>query len=176
MSNDGNADLLARVQRLEDIEAIKRLKYRYFRAIDTADIENLAPLLTDDIAVNYKGGAYHWVVTGKAAVLEAIATGFHNRALAQHTGHHPEIDITSPDTANGLWYLTDSFINLDSLLVTQGSALYRDSYVKQGEEWKIAMSSYTRVYELVDTLAKAPNVTFSLLATAGRNPVVYTEG
>ena len=165
-----NESLLARVQRLEDIEAIKCLKYRYFRAIDTADIEHLAPLLTDDISVNYKGGVYHWVVSGKDAVLQAIEGGFHNRALAQHTGHHPEIEVTSPTTANGLWYLTDSFIHLDTLVVTQGSALYRDHYVKLDGAWKIAMSSYTRVYELVDTLEKAPNVTFSLLASTGQAP------
>ena len=170
MADNDNSGLLARVQRLEDIEAIKCLKYRYFRAIDTADIASLSPLLTDDISVNYKGGVYHWVVSGKTAVLDAIAGGFHNRALAQHTGHHPEIDVTSQDTAHGLWYLTDSFIHLDSLVVTQGSALYRDHYVKHDGVWKIAMSSYTRVYEIVDTLAKAPNVTFSLLASTGRPP------
>jgi hypothetical protein len=42
--------------------------------------------------------------------------------------------------------------------------------VKLDGVWKIATSSYTRVYELVDTLEKAPNVTFSLLATTGRPP------
>jgi len=170
MADQDYADLLARVQRIEDIEAIKRLKYRYFRAIDTADIAALAELLTDDISVDYKGGAYHWAVSGKATVLEAMAGGFHSRALAQHNGHHPEIDITSPESAKGLWYLSDNFIHLDTLLQTQGSALYRDNYVKQGGTWKIATSSYTRVFELVDTLDKAPNVTFSLLATTGRPP------
>lgn len=170
MPDQDYAALLARVEKLEDIEAIKRLKYRYFRAIDTADIDSLADLLTDDISVNYKGGAYHWVVNGKPAVLEAMAAGFHNRALAQHNGHHPEIDITSPDTASGLWYLSDDFIHLDTLLQTQGSAIYRDTYVKTAGSWRIASSSYTRVFELVDTLEKAPNVTFSLLATTGRKP------
>ena len=170
MSDQAYAELLARVQKIEDIEAIKRLKYRYFRAIDTADIASLAELLTDDVSVNYKGGAYHWVVSGKATVLEAMAGGFHNRALAQHNGHHPEIDITSATTATGLWYLSDNFIHLDTLLQTQGSALYRDTYVKQDGDWKIATSSYTRVFELVDTLDRAPNVTFSLLATTGRPP------
>ena len=168
--SDAIAELLARVQKIEDIEAIKRLKYRYFRAIDTADIASLEPLLTDDISVNYQGGSYQWAISGKAAILEAMAGGFHNRALAQHNGHHPEIDVTSPTTATGIWYLADSFINLDTLVTTIGSAIYRDTYVNLDGVWKIATSSYTRVYELVDTLEKAPNVTFSLLATTGRPP------
>jgi hypothetical protein len=104
-------------------------------------------------------------------VLQSLKAGFHNRALAQHNGHHPEIDITSPTTATGLWYLADSFIHLDTLVTTIGSALYRDTYVKENGNWKIATSSYTRIYEMVDTLPKAPNVTFSLLASTGQDPV-----
>jgi hypothetical protein len=164
------ADLLARLQRLEDIEAIKQLKYRYFRSIDTADIATLSTLLADDIAVDYQGGSYRWTVSGKDAILNSIAAGFHNRAIAQHTGHHPEIDVTSPATATGLWYLTDTFTHLDTLDTTAGSALYRDTYEKQDGGWKIKTSSYTRIYEVVERIERAPNVTFSLLASTGRPP------
>jgi hypothetical protein len=170
MTNPTLQDLLARIQRLEDIEAIKQLKHRYLRSIDTADIATLSTLLAEDIEVDYKGGSYHWAVSGKQTVLDSIAAGFHNRAIAQHTGHHPEIEITSPTTTTGLWYLTDSFTHLDSLYVTEGSALYRDNYVKQAGTWLIQRSSYTRIYEVVDRIPQAPNVTFSLLATTGRPP------
>ena len=171
MSDPTLHDLLARIQRLEDIEAIKQLKHRYLRSIDTADIATLATLLADDIEVDYKGGSYHWAVSGKQTVLDSIAAGFHNRAIAQHTGHHPEIEITSPTSATGLWYLTDTFTHLDTLHVTAGSALYRDHYAKLNGAWLIKRSSYTRIYEFVDRIAQAPNVTFSLLATTGRPPV-----
>ncbi len=170
MSDPTLQELLVRIQRLEDIEAIKQLKHRYLRSIDTADIVTLTTLLADDIEVDYKGGSYHWAVSGKQNVLDSIAAGFHNRAIAQHTGHHPEIEITSPTTATGLWYLTDSFTHLDSLYVTAGSALYRDNYVKLNGAWQIKRSSYTRIYEIVDRIAQAPNVTFSLLAATGSPP------
>jgi SnoaL-like protein len=170
MSDPTLQDLLARIQRLEDIEAIKQLKHRYLRSIDTADIATLATLLADDIEVDYKGGSYHWAVSGKHAVLDSIAAGFHSRAIAQHTGHHPEIEINSTTSATGLWYLTDSFTHLDTLHVTAGSALYRDHYAKQNGTWLIKRSSYTRIYEVVDRIERAPNVTFSLLATTGRSP------
>lgn len=167
---DAQNDLAARLQRLEDIEAIKQLKARYFRAIDTADIAALETLLTEDIAVDYKGGSYHWQVSGRAAVLGAIGAGFHNRAIASHNGHTPEIDITGPDSASGIWYLADTFLHRDSLVTTIGTALYRDRYVRQGGVWRICASSYTRIYEIVDTLEKAPNVTYAVLAETGRAP------
>jgi hypothetical protein len=165
---DPTADLLARIQRLEDIEAIKTLKHRYFRSIDSADFATLATLLTDDFAVDYKGGTYHWQVSGKDVVLEALANSFHSRGLAEHTGHHPEIEILSPTTATGLWYLTDTFLHLDTRLLTKGSALYTDTYVKQDGTWKIATSAYTRFTEIVETVREVPNVTYSILAATGR--------
>ncbi len=170
MPNNSAGDLLARIQRLEDIEAIKQLKYRYFRSIDTADINTLTTLVTDDFTVDYKGGTYHWQVTGKDIVLNSIANSFHNRALAAHTGHHPEIEILSPTTATGLWYLTDIFLHLDTKLLTKGSALYRDTYLKGEDGWKIRTSAYTRIYEIVETIPIVPNVTYNLLATTGRPP------
>ncbi len=171
MPDESSQNLLARVQALEDIEAIKRLKYRYFRAVDTADIALLETLLTEDVALNYKGGSYHWIVQGRANFLAAVQAGFHNRALSQHTGHHPEINLTGADIAAGLWYLTDSFIHLDTLVTTYGSSLYRDTYIKQDKIWKIQKSSYTRIYEIVETLPQRPNVTFSPLAQTGHPPV-----
>ena len=165
---DPTADLLARIQRLEDIEAIKTLKHRYFRSIDSADFATLATLLTDDFAVDYKGGTYHWQVSGKEVVLEALANSFHSRGLAEHTGHHPEIEILSPTTATGLWYLTDVFTHLDTLHQVGGGALYRDTYVKEGNQWKIKTTGYVRVFETSELLKEAPTVTFSRLAINGK--------
>ena len=168
MSADTLAELAARVQRLEDIEAIKRMKYLYFRSIDTADIDALEPILADDISVDYQGGSYHWQVQGKAALMEALRHAFHQKGLAQHTGHHPEIDILSPTTATGLWYLTDVFTHLDTLNVVAGGALYRDTYEKVNGRWIIKTTGYVRVFETSEILEKAPNVTFSRLELTGK--------
>ena len=168
MSDPTLADLAARLQRLEDIEAIKRLKYLYFRSIDTADIDALEPILAEDIEVDYHGGAYHWQLTGKAPLMEALRHAFHAKGLAQHTGHHPEIDILTPTTATGLWYLTDVFTHLDTLHEVGGGALYRDTYVKEGNQWKIKTTGYVRVFETSELLKEAPTVTFSRLALTGK--------
>ncbi|MEJ0046950.1 MAG: hypothetical protein WDN04_13160 [Rhodospirillales bacterium] len=42
--------------------------------------------------------------------------------------------------------------------------------MKLNGAWQIKRSSYTRIYEIVDRIAQAPNVTFSLLAATGSPP------
>ena len=42
------------IQELHDIEMIKQLKHRYFRAIDMADHGLLDSVFTDDIKVDYR--------------------------------------------------------------------------------------------------------------------------
>ena len=59
--------------RLEDIELIKQIKYKYWRGIDTADIDLLRDLLTEDVKVDYVGGTYRWQIEGKEKMLAAIA-------------------------------------------------------------------------------------------------------
>lgn len=159
-----------RLRRLEDIEAIRNLKHRYFRAIDTADIATLNDVFADDVSVDYEGGSYRWVVQGKAELVEALANSFNARVLAQHTGHHPEIELTGPDTATGLWYLTDIFHNFATMQSTIGSALYRDTYRRQASGWKIARTTYTRIFEVSEVIITKPNVVFSRLAQTGRQP------
>jgi hypothetical protein len=68
-----------------------------------------------------------------------------------------------------MWYLTDVFINLREKLVTTGSALYSDEYVKQADGWRIQSSTYKRLYEIQETLGSAPKLTAHYLAgAAGR--------
>ena len=53
---------------LEDIERIRQLKYRYFRGIDTADIELLLGVLEEDVQIDYQGGTYRWHVEGRERI------------------------------------------------------------------------------------------------------------
>jgi hypothetical protein len=46
------------------------------------------------------------------------------------------------------------FINLQQSTTLQGSALYRDDYVKRNGEWRIAKSTYTRLWE--ETTPRSP--------------------
>lgn len=150
--------------RLEDIELIKRLKHKYFRSIDTADLAALRELFTEDIKVDYVGGTYRWQLEGREAMLAAIAQSFNANAVACHTGHHPEIEVLTDTTAEGIWYLTDIFINLATKQLTTGSAIYRDQYLKVGGAWKIKVTTYQRVYERIEPFTDPSQIKYHYLA------------
>lgn len=155
-------------QRLEDIEDIRQLKYRYFRCIDTANLEELKELFTEDASVRYEGGTYLFEAQGRDKILEAISYGFHNEAIAFHHGNHPEIEIISDTEARGTWYLRDWFLDLRRKITTDGTALYRDQYVKHDGRWWIQHSGYTRIWEIVEEVTKTPNITAHYLAEHGK--------
>ncbi len=150
--------------RLEDIELIRRLKYRYWRCLDMGDIAGMRDVFTEDVKVDYIGGSYRWQMQGREKILESVAGSFNSNAVACHTGHHPEIDVLTDSTATGIWYLTDIFINLAEKVRTTGSALYRDKYVKSQGQWRIAESVYERLYEEVDAFTVPPKLTAHWLA------------
>jgi hypothetical protein len=150
--------------RLEDIELIRRLKYRYWRCLDTGDIVGMRDVFVEDVKVDYIGGSYRWQMIGRDKILEAVAGSFNANAVACHTGHHPEIDVHSDTSASGIWYLTDVFINLADKVRTTGSALYRDKYLKAQGQWRIAESVYERLYEEVEPYTGEVKLTAHWLA------------
>lgn len=159
-----NEELTQRLLKLEDIEQIKRVKYRYFRAMDTGNFDVLEDLYTDDIEVDYIGGTYRWQLKGKQELLAAQKASFNADAVGCHNGHHPEIDIIDATTATGMWYMTDVFMDFKIGAVYYGSAIYRDTYKKVDGAWKLSRTTYKRVYEQKETPAQMPTITFSMLA------------
>ncbi|WP_091530471.1 nuclear transport factor 2 family protein [Fontimonas thermophila] len=153
---------------LEDLEQIRRLKYAYCRCIDTANIAELKTLFTEDASVRYQGGSYLFEAQGRDRILEALENAFHAEAIALHHVNHPEIDFVSPSEATGVWYLKDWFCDLRHKIITEGSALYRDTYVKRDGRWWIQRATYERIYEIVTPLTQTPNITAHWLARHGK--------
>jgi hypothetical protein len=157
------------VQILKDIEAIKRLKHAYFRGIDSADLELLAGIFHKDVTVHFIGGSYEWKLNGREEYLESIANSFNADVVSQHNGHHPEIDILSETEATGIWYLHDIFYQLAAPVLVQGTAFYKDRYIKEDGRWWLYSTYYKRHYEIVEPIAgKVPNFTMKYLAEHGR--------
>jgi hypothetical protein len=152
----------------EDLEAIKRVKYRYCRCIDTANIDELREVFTEDASVRYVGGSYLWEAQGRDKILEGIAYSFHSEAIAFHHVNHPEIDLVTPTEATGIWYLKDWFLDLKNNIITDGTSLYRDRYVKRDGQWLIQYASYERIFEIVTPVTEKPNITAHWLAKHGR--------
>jgi hypothetical protein len=154
--------------RLEDIELIKRLKYAYCRCIDTANIAELKTLFTEDASVLYIGGTYRFEAQGRDKILESLENAFHADAIAFHSVLHPEIDVTSDTEATGTWYLRDYFLDKRYKVVTEGSAFYKDRYVKRDGRWQIHYASYERVFEIVTPFTETPNITAHMLGKLGK--------
>jgi SnoaL-like domain len=129
-----------------ELEAIRRLKYAYFRTLDLKRFDELGRLLTEDATASYEDGTT--VLEGRAAITEWLSSVLGDQGMiTEHHGHHPEIDFTSDTTAEGTWYLQDRVIIPAADLEIGGTAFYADRYLRTGDGWRIAHTGYTRVFE-----------------------------
>ena len=124
------------VQKLVEIEKIKRVKARYMRCLDTKDWEGMASCFTEDATSSYGDGAYSF--EGRDAVMKFLRDSMSSaRFISKHQVHTPEIDIHTEQQAEGKWYLEDMVAVLDQGWGLEGTGIYRDKYVKRDGHWKI---------------------------------------
>jgi hypothetical protein len=81
-----------------------------------------------------------------------------DNVVINHNCHHPQIDLTAADAAEGLRYLQDWYYNRLQKRTVRGAALDRDRYAKQGGTWKMSHTGYEREWEVVDD--NVPPITF----------------
>lgn len=131
---------------LENLEAIRQLKYRYFRLLDTKRFDELGDLLTEDATSAFQSGELSH--DGREAIVAFLKDSLSDPGVVtMHTGHHPEITMTGEGEATGSWYLEDLVVVPASDFELHGTALYRDEYVKVGGTWKIRHTGYERIFE-----------------------------
>lgn len=131
---------------LVEIEAIKRLKYRYARLLDTKDFDALNDLFIQDATASYSGGQLSY--EGREAIVDFLRTALGSTTmLTSHLVGQPEIELTGPDTAEGTWALQDMVIVAEHHLEIRGTAFYEDRYVKVDGSWRFSHTGYRRVYE-----------------------------
>jgi len=142
---------------LAEIEAVKRLKYKYLRCVDYKLWDELAECFTEDATTGYGGGKYSF--QGRDAILEFLQKilGPHTM-LSMHQGHQPEIEITSETTAKAIWAFQDYVIDLKRNTSLFGAGFYRDEYVKVNGEWKIKHTGYDRTFEEISNRADVPSL------------------
>ena len=155
---------------LVEIDAIKRLKYRYMRCLDQKLWDELATCFTADATVAYSGG--HYSIEGRGAIIEWLRNSMGSESfLSSHRVHHPEIDLTGATTATGTWALEDTVILADADFALRGAAFYTDEYVKESGDWKIAATGYKRTFEETFRRGDLPSLrlTASWWGTDGRS-------
>lgn len=127
---------------MNDIDAIKSLKARYFRTLDTKDWEAFRGVFTDDFVsdTTASGGS---VVEGADAFVAFVRKSLADHATVHH-GHMPEIDLLSDDEARGVWALED-LVRFPGLIDMRGYGHYHERYRKVDGQWRISYSRLTRL-------------------------------
>ncbi len=122
-----------RITRLEDIEAIKKLKAIYCDICD--DMHNpdrIGALFADD-------GIWESADFGKAVGPQAVRELFQNFqkmfSFSQHNIMNPIIDVTG-NRATAQWYIMGPWDQTEAERKTWMTLRYNDDYIKVGGEWK----------------------------------------
>ena len=145
---------------MDDLEAIKRVKYRYLRALDTKHWADFADTLTDDVVGDYGsslGQEHHF--TNRNALVEYMRTSLPDNVITEHRVTHPEITVDG-DEASAIWYLQDRVIVAEFDFMLIGAAFYHDEYRKTPDGWKIRATGYKRTY---DATLSLKNLNFKLM-------------
>jgi len=143
---------------LVELEAIQRLKHRYVRLLDTKAWDELTTLFVPEATASYSDGRYAF--DDRDGIMGFLRDSMSSPTmLTSHKVHQPEIDLTGPDTASGIWALDDVVILVDHALTIRGAAYYDDRYVKRDGEWRIAHTGYRRIYE--EMHPRSPDITLT---------------
>jgi uncharacterized protein (TIGR02246 family) len=128
---------------VDDLQAIRQLKARYFRTMDTKDWDGMRQVFTADVVMDTteSGGG---LVTGADEFLAFLREAL-DGATTVHQGHMPEIELTSDTTATGVWALNDIVIWPNGMRL-DGYGHYHETYVKGPDGWRIASSKLTRLH------------------------------
>jgi len=134
----------------DDLEAIRQLKARYCRFLDLKDVEGWRSVFTADLVVRLDmavstSGADPMTappIDGADNFVASVMGGLENAATVHHC-HTPEITLTSPDTATGIWAMED-WIIFGGGQELHGAGHYRETYEKQNDTWQIKSLHLTR--------------------------------
>lgn len=142
---------------LQEIEAIKRLKYKYLRCLDLKLWDEMAECFVEDAKADYSDGKYSF--SGRDEILEFLVGALGPKSMiSSHRVHQPEIELSSPSTATATWALEDTVIETNANITIRGAAYYKDEYVKIDGQWKIRSTGYKRVFEEISSRGDTPSL------------------
>ena len=141
-------------QKILALEELKALKARYFRCVDTKDWAGFGAVFAADAELDISDDAPGQVVSGREAIVEA-ARGPLEGCVSVHHGHCPEIELTSDDTATGVWAMED-MLQWDEDAASpfrslHGFGHYHETYARIDGRWQIRTLKLSRLRLDVET-------------------------
>jgi hypothetical protein len=135
-------ELERKIQELQDIEAIKKLKAMYWNSVDAQRWDVLPGCFAEDIIFE---SPFFGRMEGKDYITKVLKRAMRN-VKTLHQGHNPEIEITGSVSAKGRWVLNDCVQTTDNQL-SRGYGRYEDDYIRENGTWKIKKSILTYVFQ-----------------------------
>jgi hypothetical protein len=158
------ARLEQQVRALEDISAIKTLKYRYLRACDQKQPETVRDcLLPDGAIIAYEGFPPFDNRDAFVEIFRQMAC--RPNIIDMHHAANPEIHLTGPDTAAGTWDLFFHSIDTVARTALQMACVYTDDYVRQDNRWWISRTTTRRTSFMLQKIGDDGAVTVPILGT-----------
>lgn len=144
-------------ERMEAIEAIRQVKARYLRGVDTSDADVVRSILAEDCVLDYMGcctdpqsgrdylPAMNIVMRGRPSWSSGgmAAAGI----VSVHHGHTGEVTLTSDTTASAIWPMTDRLYMPAGapFVLMQGFGYYHETYQKVAASWLLKTLRIQRI-------------------------------
>lgn len=137
-----------RIQILEDIEAIKQLKARYWFACDQRDAAAIKDtFVNNDLLIDF---GFIGQFTDIDEFLELFLSMTDKPShIDLHHGLAPEISIDSESQASGRWRMQFQLIETETQVAQFMGGYYEDEYRKENGDWKIATTKYNLTFNLM---------------------------
>ena len=136
---------------LVDIERIRQLKARYFQFLDQKRWDEWEQVFCEDVLIDttQEGSP---LIHGRAKFREFLPPILEGVQTVHH-GHMPQIEITGPDTATGVWSMEDMlwWPASQGSRTLWGMGWYFEKYRRDADgEWRILELKLRRIRVVVN--------------------------
>jgi hypothetical protein len=161
---------------LIDLHDLHQLKYRYVRSVDTQNFDLMATCFTADARAWFAGGAFTF--DGREKIIGFLRQLITPSFVSSHIVVHPELKLTGPGTAEGIWRMQDTVYftaanpiyahaNLTGGEQLTGAAYYHDEYVKEADGWKMRSIGFIRIFEVIERKEARRGIDLKIEASRG---------
>ncbi len=142
-STDTLADLAERVRRIEDLEEIRRLRAKYFSALDDRDLRGIAEVFDPDAEI----GMGDWGVfpTAQAFIERFAEESTAGHLFDLHHGANHVIDLVDENSAVGRWDAYYTEVDADAKSIFTEAYAYADEYRRIDGKWLIVKTDIRSV-------------------------------